>query len=91
MNMKLAAAVTLVMGSALLAGCEKKPETVMDSASEVVEEATDAVGDATDTRENESMKDAVEDMKASVSNAGETVTDVAKDAKAAGEAAVSGN
>lgn len=84
MNMKLAAAVTLVMGSVLLAGCEKKPETMMESASE-------AVGDATDTREHEGMKDAVEDMQEAASDAGEAVSDAAADAKDAAKEAMDGD
>lgn len=76
MNVKFAAALSLALGAAMLAGCEKKPETVMDTAAE-------AVGDATDTRENEGMKDAVEDMQEVASDAGEAVSDAAADAKEA--------
>lgn len=82
MNMKFAAVLSLALGAALLTGCEKKPEILMESAA-------DAVGDATDTRENEGMKDAVEDMKEAASDAGEAVSDAAASAKEAAKEAMS--
>ena len=73
MNVKFAAALSLALGAALLTGCEKKPETAMDNAAE-------AVGDATDTRENEGMKDAMEDMKDAAADASDAMSDAAEDA-----------
>ena len=49
-----------------VAACQKAEESPM-------EKAADAIGDATDTRENEEMKDAVEDAGDAMDNAGDAV------------------
>ncbi|MGQ0501572.1 MAG: hypothetical protein ACT4P0_03015 [Panacagrimonas sp.] len=54
-----------------MSACKNKEESTM-------EKAVDAVGDATDTRDNEGLKDAGEDAKDVMENAGDKVEDATK-------------
>lgn len=62
-NLLITLALTLGLG---VAACQKEEATPM-------EKAADAVGDVTNTRENEEMKDAMEDAEDAMENAGEAV------------------
>ncbi len=67
-NLALVAVITLGLG---VAACEKKPET----AAEKIE---DKVKDGLDMRPHEKMKDAGEDAKKALDNAGDAVKDAVK-------------
>ena len=69
--MKLRYGLILAVSAALMAGCEKKPETVGDVIA-------DKVGDATDTRDHEGVKDAAEDVSAAVEDTASDLKDAVK-------------
>lgn len=65
----------ITLTCALLAGaCAKKNETPLESAVE-------GTKDALDVRDNEAIKDAVEDAKDAAANVGEAAEDAAADVK----------
>lgn len=72
-NLRLTAMVALIGASSLFAACGKKESPA--------ESAIESVKDGLDMRENEKLKDAGEDIKSGVENAGEAVQEKAEEVK----------
>lgn len=72
-NLRLTLMVALLGASSLFAACGKKESPA--------EQAIENVKDGLNVRDNEKLKDAGEDMKSGMENAGEAVKDKAEEVK----------